>query len=145
MITKLEESKGPGTSWNTVSLQKAITRYFTVQEKSNCYAFHERAKNESTRSLHRSPAEVLTNNVNSSNVRTLLPYILCKENHYNNECDKYVNLSERKKKLSQQQRCIICLKVGHLSKSCPNSQKKLVAIVKRSHIIIDVYVKKKLH
>ena len=33
-------------------------------------------------------------------------------------------MSERKKKLSQQQRCIICLKVGHLSTSCPNSQKK---------------------
>ena len=87
MITKLEESKGPDTSWNMMSLQKAITQYTTVQEKAHCFAFHERAKNESTRSLHRSSAEVLTNNVNTSNVRTLLPYILCKENHYNNECD----------------------------------------------------------
>ena len=78
-----------------VSLQKAITQYITVQENAHCYALHERAKfKESIRSLHRSSAEVLTNRVNTSNVRTLLPCIFCKGNHYNDECDKY--FKERK-------------------------------------------------
>ena len=52
------------------------------------------------------------------------PCIFCKGDHYNDECDKYVALSDRKKKLSQQGRCFICLKVGHVVKNCPNSQKK---------------------
>ena len=36
----------------------------------------------------------------------------------------YVALSDRKRMLSQQGRCFICLKVGHVIKNCPNSQKK---------------------
>ena len=113
------------------SLQKAITQYITVQEDAHYYAFHEKAKfNVSIRSLHRSSVEVLTNSVNTSNDRTLLPCIFCTGNQYNDECNKYVNLSERKKRLSQQGRCFICLKVGHLSKSCPSSQKILLSLSK---------------
>ena len=80
VIIKLEESEECDTSWNMVSLRKAITQYITVQENGHCYAFHERAKfNESIRSLHRSSAEVLSNSVNTSNGRTLLPCIFAKE------------------------------------------------------------------
>ena len=69
----------------------------------------------------------------------------CKGSHYNDECDKYVTLSDRKKRLSQQARCFICLKIGHMSKGCPNSQKKPFAHCEKRHFIIDVYVLKILH
>ena len=39
-------------------------------------------------------------------------------------CDKFTTLTERKKILSQQ-RCFVCLKVGHMLKDCPSSQKKV--------------------
>ena len=39
-------------------------------------------------------------------------------------CDKYTTLAGRKQVLNQQRRCFICLKLGHVSKDCPSSQKK---------------------
>ena len=38
-------------------------------------------------------------------------------------CDKFTSLTERKQILSQQRRCFVCLKVGHVLKDCPSSQK----------------------
>ena len=40
-------------------------------------------------------------------------------------CDKFTTLTERKQILSQQRRCFICLKVGHVLKDCPSSQNKI--------------------
>ena len=37
------------------------------------------------------PADVFTNNINSAQ---RLPCIFCKGDHYNDECDKYVALSD---------------------------------------------------
>ena len=48
-----------------------------------------------------------------------------KGNHFNDMCDKFTTLTERKQILSQQRRCFICLKVGHVLKDCPSSQKKV--------------------
>ena len=122
VIVKLEESKEPGTPWSMSTLRKAITQYVIVQENAHRYVTNERNRvNETPRPPLRSPTDVFTNNVNS--VRRLL-CIFCKGDHYNDECDKYVALSDRKRKLSQQGRCFICLKVGHVIKNCPNSQKK---------------------
>ena len=39
-------------------------------------------------------------------------------------CDEFTTLTERKQILSQQ-RCFVCLKVGHVLKDCPSSQKKI--------------------
>ena len=50
---------------------------------------------------------------NTRNVQVLHPCIFCHNNHYNDECDKYSTVTERKKVLSQQKRCFICLKTGH--------------------------------
>ena len=104
-------------------LRKAITQYVTVQENANRFANSDRNKfvEATTRSMNRSSADVFTNNVRGAR---RLPCIFCKGSHYNDECDKYVTLSDRKKRLSQQARCFICLKIGHMSKGCPNSQKK---------------------
>ena len=44
--------------------------------------------------------------------------------HFNDMCDEYTTLAGRKQVLNQQQRCFICLKVCHVSKDCPSSQKK---------------------
>ena len=70
-----------------------------MQENANRFANSERNK---------SSADVFTNNVRGAR---RLPCIFCKGNHDNDECDKYVTLSDRKKRLSQQARCFICLKI----------------------------------
>ena len=92
--------------------------------------------------MNRSSADVFTNNVRGAR---RLSCIFCKGSHYNDECDKYVTLSDRKKRLSQQARCFICLKIGHMSiKVVLIHRRNLVHIVEERHFIIDVYVLKNL-
>ena len=57
-------------------------------------------------------------------------YIYCvhvyfyKGDHYNDKCDKFITLSERKQNLSQQGKCFICLKSGYVLKDCPTLRKR---------------------
>ena len=102
MIVKLEEFKEPDTAWSMLTLRKAITQYVTVQENANHYASSERNKFvEATRSMNRSSADVFTKNVRDAR---RLPCIFYKGSHYNDECDKYVTLSDRKSVFSRRQK-----------------------------------------
>ena len=83
-----------------------------------------------TSDSHRPSAEVLTANSQRGSqqdgqIKASLLCIFCKGNHFNDMCDKFTTLTERKQILSQQRRCFICLKVGHVLKDCPTSQKKV--------------------
>ena len=139
VIVKLEETKEPVIPWTVKSLRKAICHYVTVQENVQHYVFtnvkgqpivtrHTRpltsALNDSPRpSTPRPSTEVLTANSQRDShqegqAKASLPCIFCKGNHFNNMCDKFTTLTERKQILSQQRRCFICLKVGHTLKNC---------------------------
>jgi len=41
---------------------------------------------------------------------------------YNDNCDKYSAISDRKGQLTAQEICFICLRVGHVCKECPSAQ-----------------------
>ena len=121
------------------SLRESICHYITVQENVQCHVSNDNLKvkgqpfvSKQTRPLtasHRPSTEVLAVNSQAGSsvggqARASLPCIFCKDNHFNDMCDKCVTLTERKQKLSQQKRCFICLKIGHMSRNCPSSQKK---------------------
>ena len=110
VITKLEEAKGLLRPWSIKSLRKAICHYVTVQENVQRYVS---SVNTNVKGQHFVPRQL-----------ALLPRIFCKSNHFNIMCDKFTTLTERKQILSQQ-RCFVCLKVGHVLKDCPISQKKV--------------------
>ena len=83
-----------------------------------------------TSDSQRPSADLLTANSQRGNqqegqIKASLHFIFCKGNHFNDVCDKFTTLTERKQILSQQRRCFICLKVGHVLKDCPSSQKKV--------------------
>ena len=143
VITKLEEAKEPVTPWSMRSLRKAISQYITVQENVQRYVSNNNLNgrgqpfgSRQTRFLHdsqrplndsqRPSTEALA--VNSqregNQSRASLPCIFCKGSHFNDMCDKYTTLAERRQKLNQQRRCFICLKVGHVAKDCAGAQKK---------------------
>ena len=94
-----------------------------------------------TSDSHRPSADLLTANSQRGNqqegqIKASLHFIFCKGNHFNDVCDKFTTLTERKQILSQQRRCFICLNVGHVLKDCPSSQKKFVVTVVEKGIII---------
>ena len=80
-----------------------------------------------TSDSHRPSAEVLTANSEIANKRTKLRHhylVLPAKVTILMMCDKFTTFTERKQILSQQ-RCFVCLKVGHVLKDCPSSQKKV--------------------
>ena len=81
-----------------------------------------------TSDSHRPSADLLTANSQRGSqqegqIKASLQFIFCKGNQFNDMCDKFTTLTERKQILNQQRRCFICLKVGHVLKDCPSSQK----------------------
>ena len=69
--------------------------------------------------------KILQKNKNRSFKREpTMPCIFCKGNHFNDSCDKFTTVAERKSQLTSQGRCFVCLKVGHTYKSCPQTQSK---------------------
>ena len=80
-----------------------------------------------TSDSHRPSVEVLTANSEIVNKRAKLRHhylVLSAKVTILMMCDKFTTLTERKQILSQQ-RCFVCLKVGHVLKDCPSSQKKV--------------------
>ena len=149
VIIKLEESKEPMRPWTMPALREAICRYVTVHENVHRYVsnssiqkgqsgFNNNNNSGQVRNQPLTPkgrhvqqightvsTEVLTANSQRSGVQQAsLPCIFCKGTHFNDMCDKFSSLDERRQSLSQQGRCFICLKVGHMLKDCPSSQKK---------------------
>ena len=79
-----------------------------------------------TSDSHRPSAEVLTANSEIVNKRAKLKHylVLSAKVTILMMCDKFTTLTEKKQILSQQ-RCFVCLKVGHVLKDCPSSQKEV--------------------
>ena len=85
VIVKLEESKEPDTAWRLIILQCRKMLIVMLVVKSNKFV------EATTRFMNRSSADVFTNNVRGARRS---PCIFCKGSHYNDECDKYVMLSD---------------------------------------------------
>ena len=117
VIVKLEEAKEPARPWIIKSLRKVISHYVTVQENVQCYLssadtnakeqhFVPRQSGPLTSDSHRPSTEVLAANSQrggqqEGQIKVSLPYIFCKGNHFNNMCDKFTTLTERKQILGQ--------------------------------------------
>ena len=135
VVMKLEETKKPTDVWDMKMLRSAIFQFVRIQENVYRYAIYSKScldkpvhQVTNVKGYHPTnniPAEVFSSISDSKSVRIVMrPCIFCKGDHYNDHCDRYKNLSERKQKLSSDGRCFICLKPGHVVKSCPISQKK---------------------
>lgn len=42
----------------------------------------------------------------------------CKGNHYSDKCETVTDISSRKESLRRSGKCFVCLKAGHMSRSC---------------------------
>ena len=62
-----------------------------------------------------------------------MPCIFCKGIHFNDTCDKFVTVADRKTQLSSQGRCFVCLKVGHTYKECPHARSRCYYCHKVGH------------
>ena len=100
-----------------------------------------------TSDSHRPSADLLTANSQrrsqqEGRIKAPLHFVFCKGNHFNDMCDKFTTLTERKQILSQQKqkRCFICLKVGHVLKFVLVLRRRYVVTVVEKGIIVDACV-----
>ena len=117
-------------NFHYVTVQETVQRYVS-SVNTNVKGQHF-VPRQLTSDSHRPSVEVLTANSQRGSqqedqIKASLPCIFCKGNHFNDMCDKFTTLTERKQILSQQRKCFICLKVGHVLKNCtcPSPQKKI--------------------
>ena len=69
------------------------------------------------------PIDTFVTNVRRGNGKNMC-CVFCKGDHYNDECEKFKLLSERKQRLITQGRCFVCFKVGHTFRDCPSTQRQ---------------------
>jgi len=53
-------------------------------------------------------------------ITMIIVTIFCNSYHYNDNCDKFTTISERKSQLTAQGRRFICFRADHLCKECPS-------------------------
>jgi len=144
VVIKLEESKVLNESWTVTSLREALKRYITIH--SNAYRYEAISKPHHLKG-NRSPqsritslepptdrqlsAEALVANSQRGSSRythnkgePTKPCVFCEGTHFNDCCNKFSTVESRKGQLSNQGRCFICFKSGHVCKHCPSAKLK---------------------
>ena len=51
--------------------------------------------------------------------------LFCRDQHFNDECEQYKSLADRKQKLLSFGQCFLCFKTGHTFRECPLIQKSV--------------------
>ena len=74
----------------------------------------------------------------------LNPCVFCQGAHFNDECDQYKELADRKQQLLSQGRCFLCLTTGPIFRDYTLNPKMGVIIVEGRDIIIRPYVHRSL-
>ena len=67
--------------------------------------------------------ETFAANVERKRIAHRNPCIFCKGDHFNDECESFKSLPERKQKLLTLGRYFLCFKAGHTFKDCPSIQR----------------------
>ena len=122
---KLEESKDPKIPWKMKELRKTIIYNADIQENvsqfvnnnvlysGGHYEHVKKVKGYPQSQSYKSSVEVFSANEttgststgdpgHTTNVQVLSPCIFCKGSHYNDECGEYSTLTQRKRRLNQQ-------------------------------------------
>ena len=153
-LVKLEESKSLQDKWTVELLRASLKQYIAIYTNAQRYESNFKSSNsknlrratsgtvrtftESSASTANTelPVSAETLVANSSRIsqksignrsqqrEPSMPCIFCKGIHFNDSCDKFVTVADRKTQLSSQGRCFVCLKVGHTYKECLNARSK---------------------
>ena len=147
VMLKLEDIKEYGRAWTVKELRRLLNQYVQVQESvQRCFAnvkgyvepktarysdsrqnpHRYWSDNKDSRLTSGSPVEAFATTVRGRGKGTsncLNPCVFCKGEHFNDECDQYVELNDRKQQLLSQGRYFLCLKPGHVSRDCTFAQK----------------------
>ena len=142
---KLEDTKVFGRAWTMELLRQLLSQYVEKQENAQRHfankgygsefkpvRYGENRQNYQNFNRYSSDQNRDTNS-SSTSVETfatnvqgkgrfvpncLNPCVFCQGSHFNDECDQYKELADRKQHLRSQGLCFLCLKTGHIFRDC---------------------------
>ena len=148
VVLKLEDAKKCEVEWTMQLLRKLLNQHITIQESAqrrvanakgrvhtndsrqakqddvrNTYPSSAELNKGDRRMYNETPVDTFATNVRRGNGKNMC-CVFCKGDHYNDECEKFKLLSERKQRLITQGRCFVCFKVGHTFRDCPSTQRQ---------------------
>ena len=125
--------------WTIDLLRRLLNQYIAVRENAQRRVNNARGnifqrnnfQGRQTNRSHMNPdatgnqssVETFAANVERKRIAPRNPCIFCKGDHFNDECESFKSLTERKQKLLTQGRCFLCFKAGHTFKDCPSIQR----------------------
>ena len=110
-----------GDEWDMKRLRDALSTLLKAKEKSEGQA--STANEQGAPQINLQPKKFLATGqalVASSSQPRVTKCIYCNANHYNDECQKYSTLDQRKAQMGN--RCYICLRPGHYAKACRSAR-----------------------
>ena len=147
VIVKLEDVKRCDQAWTMQLLRKLLSQYVMIQENAERRVSNIRGgslQGFQGRQINRSP--VNRGPVRSGNNQTpdqscdgtfavdvqrkakgtpRNPCLFCQGQHFNDECEQYKLLADRKQRLLSLGQCFLCFKTGHTFRECPLIQRSV--------------------
>ena len=143
VIVKLEDVKKCDQVWTMQLLRKLLNQYVMVQENAQ-RRVGIRGSSQQGRQVNRLPAnrdavrnsnhqapDQLSDGTFAVDVQKKTkgtprsPCVFCQGLHFNDECEQYKLLADRKQMLLSFGQCLLCFNTGHTFRECPLIQKSV--------------------
>lgn len=132
VLSEIAKAKNSGGTWTTKELREILKRAVELQEtiesvsgvaiESRAAIKGQRQRPQRDESINGKPQPrpSAASAVRSRQSRPPPKCLLCEEQHWASDCQKYGTIEERKERLREVRRCYRCLQDGHTKGECRN-------------------------
>ena len=99
--------------WNITEIMEVIEKEIEAREISRVISVQERKPEKVT--TH--PTGTTRSFISNAKSKDIECYF-CKKGHYASECKEIIDIQKRREILKEARRCFVCLKMGHIGKTC---------------------------
>ena len=130
IVAHIEERKATDNPWTIKTMQSALESYVSIRDRARQIATVQKGKASAQScavdlsSAYQNSTDVLVSTTSQHHTEKLrdtgqgFVCVFCAGNHKNADCPTHSTPSLRRKSVQTQNRCVLCLRKGHLLRSC---------------------------
>ena len=123
-MTQLELLRLDGQDWSATTLRQKLGTYIAAQESADRLCASESGSQIPSSNTEQEQNHLtLLSSESSNGPRRKRSCVFCSEDHFSDQCKKFVSVSERKRASGARGRCFRCLKKGHPASRCEHQKK----------------------